>query len=390
VQTHQALRSASGRGWRLSRGALQFELVTDEARLLSLEAEWDRLWARSADRRYTNSFAWRATGWRTTGRPRRRRPCVLVMRRDGEAVLIWPLAIRRRLLLWRIALALGPEYTEYDPVLVAAGPEAEGYVRQAFALLRRRKVADIVNLRFVRHGETVHAALADDPRVRVLARLPSRDVGLAGLATWEAYWRTRGGNVRAHLGRHGRRLDEKGEVTFALVEGGAEFDALVDWTIGQKLAWVEQRGLENDFLATPEFPGFLKAIARRRSAEGTWVSFVLALDGKPLATHMGVLDETRFEGFIIARDPSFAKYSVGTMVTVRSLKWLHERGLDCDLRIGAELHKREWATGERQTLSWRLTATLWGEAFLVLDRALGRLRTAARRLARRPGTPAPK
>jgi CelD/BcsL family acetyltransferase involved in cellulose biosynthesis len=117
--------------------------------------------------------------WQTTGAPRGRALRIVVMRVDGQAVLIWPMTVGR-FGLWRLAGALGPEASEYDPVLVENGPEANERLRVAWQFVRHHCRADIVKVPFVR-GETI---CGRPPPCKVLGSVLIRS--LASICP--AYW----------------------------------------------------------------------------------------------------------------------------------------------------------------------------------------------------------
>jgi CelD/BcsL family acetyltransferase involved in cellulose biosynthesis len=364
----------------MTSGRIGFEIIDDPSRLDALEAEWGRLWARTAGRRFSHGFTWRAEGWRTTGAPLGRRLRVLVMRLDGEAELIWPLAIRRTLGLWRVAVALGPEFTDYDPLLVADGPDAAAHIRAAWAWLCARGLADMLTAPRVRHDSELHAALAGLAAARTVVTLPSPYVSWDGYADWDAYWRSRSKNTRSAFRRRARRFEGLGRVEFQIIDDPQEYESLLDWTLREKLAWLDRQGLYSHFMHRREFGAFLSGIGSRRPAEGRWMMFALKLDGQVVSTKLGGLDERRFEAFIAVNDPAFATYSVGSIMLAETLKWLMARGLEYDFRIGAEPYKFDWATGECAATNYLLPTGPWGEACLMAIAAMREARGARDRL----------
>jgi CelD/BcsL family acetyltransferase involved in cellulose biosynthesis len=358
----------------------QFEIVRDAGRLEALQGEWDALWRRTAARRFTHSHAWRTLGWRTTGAPRGRHLHVLVMRIDGEAVLIWPLAVRRRFWLWRLADALGPEFTDYDPLLVAAGPEATDHVRAAWAWLRANQGPDVVLAPRVRHDTELHDVLANERIVEDTETLPSPYVTWDSYETWAAYWRARSKNTKSRYSRRARHFENLGDVRFYVVEDPDEYRELLAWTIKEKIDWMGRTGLANDFMDRAEFHDFLDQLGPLRTAQGRWIMFALRLDGRIIGTKMGTLDAVRYEGFLAAQDPEFATYSVGSILLVKTLQWLMERGLQYDFRIGEEAYKLDWATGTVAATSHRLAASPWGRVCLALTAGLQAANRAKDRL----------
>ena len=71
------------------------EVLTDPGRFLALAPEWDALWASVPGAYASQGFGWSLAGWRTTARPRGRRPHIVTMRQDGRLVLVWPLTLHR-------------------------------------------------------------------------------------------------------------------------------------------------------------------------------------------------------------------------------------------------------------------------------------------------------
>ncbi len=322
--------------------ASPFQVVTTEADFLALAPEWDALWAR-ADRPFlSRGFAWCLAGWRSTGKPRGRRLRIVTMREEGRIVLIWPMTVRRRLFL-TAAAALGPESTEYDPILVEAGPDAARRIREAWDFVRQDAGIDVVTIPFARQDSDAHAVLSTHAGVARTHTLPAPEAHFG--ASWDAYWRTRSANLRNGLTRRRKRLAEQGTVTSAWVEDDAEFETLLDWALTRKRDWMRRTGLANDFIATTEYRDFLLALWRQPTAMGRLAMLALRVNGVPVAVKIGCLDGTRLEGFITTYDRAWSTYSPGQIILADCLAWCQANGLYYDFRIGDEAYKRDWSTG---------------------------------------------
>ncbi|WP_353228029.1 GNAT family N-acetyltransferase [Novosphingobium sp.] len=360
-----------------------FETITQERDFLALEREWDQLWARTHRPQFSHRFAWFRHGWETTGRPRGRRMFIVVMRVNGRAVLIWPLAVHRRL-AWQVGAPLGPEFTEYDSVLVEDSPAAADHLRAALGFLHRHCPADLVVVPHARAGSAMQAVLSAETLPGTRHTLPSPLVSFAGFASWDAYWNARSKNTRGNTGRRSRRFAELGTVTYELIEDRAEFEALLAWTLAHKVEWMARMRLDNDFMRTSEFAQFLRVMGTTVTAPetrpGRLVMFALKLGGKTVATKIGTLDALRYEGFIAAQDPDFASYSTGAIAMMECLKWCMARGLEYDFRIGEEPYKLDWATDDRPATTYRLAIRRGGRALLACEAAFLTLRIAKDRL----------
>lgn len=354
---------------------LAFETVADFDRFCALEGEWNDLWARTGQRQFSHRFVWFKLGWETTGVARGRRMHVLVVRRNGRAVLIWPLALRRRMLWWQAA-ALGPEFTEYDPILVEAGEDAAGLIVAARQHLAQTCPAALIAVQHVRQGSPADTALRSDPAVVVGETLASPYIDWAPFADWDAYWQSRSKNTRSGYLRRLRKFAELGTLSFERVTDRAEIARLLAWTLEHKIAWMDRTGHDNDFMRTTEFAAFLGRMTGVDDAAGTMALYAMRLDGRVVATKLGTMDDRRYEGFISAHDPEFHAYSLGTIVMVKSLKWLIQRRLKYDFRIGDEAYKRDWATNDRPATSYLLVNRPEGRRLLGAEHAIAWQRAA--------------
>ena len=343
-----------------------FELITTEAAFKALEAEWNDLWERSVEKRFTQSFSWRWVGWRTTGRARARELKILIMRVAGQAVLIWPLAVRRRYKLWREAIALGPEYTDYHPIVVADTPMADQYMTAAANHLSGLRVADAIRAPFLNAEQAPSVVPRSGPRRLSLETLPSPRISFAGFPSWEAYWNSRSKNMKSNVKRRSRRLAELGEVTFERITDRAQFERLLDWTMRRKIEWMRRNGLDNDYIRAPEFTHFLSSIGDDIYPAGRWTMHALKLNGRVIATEMGTMDSRRFESFMGAQDDTHSTLSPGVLLQVRILEQTFAAGLEYDFRIGAESYKSAWATHDAPVTSITFSTGAWGAIYMDL------------------------
>ena len=344
---------------------MQFSIISDHDAMIALEADWNALWERSESRRFTNTFTWRALGWRTTGLPRGREMRILVGRVGDETALIWPLLVRKRLLFWRTASTFGPEYTDYHPLLVSPGPAAATHVQHAWEYLRENLDADVVTAAFVDRACVLHDVLSAEKRFGRSETLPSPKLRWGETRSWDQYWRSLSRNRRSQLTRRMRRLTDLGAVTFERVEEGDEYREVVDWTITQKLEWMKRCGLNNNYLATKEFRAFLLALGENNMQQGRWLVFALKVNGKLVATKLGAINEHCSENFISAYDAALSKLAPGSLIFVKTLEWLCDCGLDYDFRFGEESYKEQWASEDHPVTTFDTALTPMGVLLLT-------------------------
>jgi len=166
------------------------------------------------------SFDWIRRSWEHIARVRGQKLFVVVGRRAGKVVLIWP-PVRFRKLLMQTAEWIGGEHICRNDVLVEDAPEAGEWLEAAWSFVT--KTVDFMWLN--RMGDD--AALG--PLIhRVMGVVSSVEetpyVDWADWPDWEAYWRKRTKNVRKGLARRRRRFEEQGKVGFGFVTSPEEIE----------------------------------------------------------------------------------------------------------------------------------------------------------------------
>ena len=353
--------------------ALTCDVVTSAARLEELRAEWDDVWHRAAAPRHSQSHDWAMAAWQISASRRSRDLWVLVMRQAGRPVLIWPMTLRRKAGC-RIAEGLGSDSCDFDPLLVADGPQAGDAMATAWAYVRACLPADIVHIPFVAVGSRRAATLAGHGLSRFVDPLPCPVVEIAQTRDWSAYWTSRKKKLRQGIARRQRRLEELGQLEIRWLHDHAEIVTAIDAMLGWKADWARAKGLRAAFLERADYRQFLIAMATRATDCGQMKVMAALLDGRPIAVSTGSTDGHRFEGYVTTFDRAYDAVAPGTLLLAACLQWCSEQGLDCDMRIGAEPYKLDWATTDAPVANHDVTLTARGAAYLALRVGLFRTR----------------
>ncbi len=360
---------------------LILSVADDPAAFAGLQTEWDALWHRVPGAHVSQSFDWCRTGWEVCAASRGDALHVVVGRRDGRLVLVWPLAIERRGLA-REARCLGSGSTDYDALLVEPGTMAAAQAAAALRWLKTSGAVDILIAPFVGEGSPQAASVGSAGLRGLQHDLPAPLLDHSVHGTWPAYLASRGAKLRNELARRRRHLDGEGTVCIGFVAGEAEIATAIDWALEHKVASLARSGLRSDFLSAPDYRAFLTAVARAPEGCGRTAVMTLTIDGRIVAAKLGTIDATRFEGFVTVYDAAFAKWSPGSLLLAECLRWCFEHGLDYDFRIGDEDYKRLWATETRQVRTHQLAISRRGAVALslrALNLSLGMMVDAARR-----------
>jgi CelD/BcsL family acetyltransferase involved in cellulose biosynthesis len=146
--------------------------------------------------------------------------------------------------------------------------------------------------------------------------------------SYEAVEQALDGKFRQNLRRRRRRMAERGEVKYALVDpkdGKAVDDALADLFEIEASGW---KGREGTAIALrPELVGFYAQIARDAARRGALALGTLALAGKVVAAHLSIVHGKRHYLIKIGYDESLHEYSPGQQMVADAIRDSCARGL---------------------------------------------------------------
>ena len=343
-----------------------YEIVSDAAAMLALRREWEDLCTRSPGHYLGQTFDWARVSWETTAEPRGRRLHCLVARYDGRVGLIWPLVTfrgRRH----SVAHPLGSETSEYSAVLIETCADAEQRVAAAWRVLRATCRCDLIELPNVRSDSVLGAMLSRSAGLALTFPTSAPWVSWAGIADWDTYCRGLSSARRSGLNRKLKRLQEAGDLRFEAVTEPRRCEAILNWMIEHKRAWLHKTGLHNDWLLSREYRAFLSASTAAFGPAGRRVVFTLELDGCVVAAELSSVHEARVEWFMGAHDPEYGKHSPGQLLKEHCLRWAFDRRLDYDLRIGNEPEKLIWSNREGEAASYVVAISTQGAVHVLAN-----------------------
>jgi CelD/BcsL family acetyltransferase involved in cellulose biosynthesis len=183
--------------------------------------------------------------------------------------------------------------------------------------------------------------------------------------SYEAVEKALDGKFRQNLRRRRRRLEEKGEVKYALVDAkdaGAIDTALADLYEIEASGW---KGKDGTAIAQrPELVGYYTQLARDAAKRGALALGKLTLDGKPIAAHLSIVHARRHFLIKIGYDESLHEYSPGQQMVAEAIRDSCARGLaefdflgpcmDWKLDWESQLRTHRWLTIFRPTRGGKL------------------------------------
>jgi CelD/BcsL family acetyltransferase involved in cellulose biosynthesis len=345
-----------------------FEIVTARAGFDALATEWDDLFARAGrDHQGFQTFSW---NWHWCnhylGKPRDGGGClsVLVGRRAGRLVMVWPLVTRRVAGVTQLTW-MGAPVSQYGDVLIDDLPDALAILRAGWAHVIAATKPDLVSLPRVR----ADAAVA--PLITELCALPTRRLqapylDLASAPDFETYMQRHSGRSRKKRRAAAKRLAEQGAKFVQHAKDATASQLAVD-AIVSKRAQLLERGIISPPLADPRMRAFFADAAAAGAHSAGVTVYALEIDGERAAIDVLVACKDAIATHIFAYEPKYAKDRVGAYLLELTIAQAFADGRHTfDLLAPADDYKLRWADGTIDVTDWAVPVSAKGTAYARL------------------------
>lgn len=321
--------------------------------LEGIAPDWLRLSSRDPKATVFQTYSW-CSSWlsaaASVGKPEK--PFVIVVRRHGIPVLIWPLS-RRVLAGCRMLQALGDPATQYCDALVDPDCDRAVALDLAWQTVLSRSHADLLYLRRVRDDASI-ATLTAIGSIPADDAAPFADLELAATAA-------------NHKGRRRKKLRERmttlagiGEVTFEVLKDTEQKIAAVDEAVAFKRDWMRRRALWSGGYTHPAAVAFTRFIA----TDPAFVVMSLRSGATRVAIDVGYEMRGTFWSLVRSYDSRFAELTPGHLIMMHELDYCVGQGLtQLDFLAPSQRYKREWSTGAVAVRDAIIPLTLRGRMF---------------------------
>ena len=184
-------------------------------------------------------------------------------------------------------------------------------------------------------------------------------------SSWEEYQNKLTSKIKADSRRRRKRLAEKGELRFEILEPGKEKLSIVFETFFEQKRTRYQNTGAYDMLASDAARCFYSNVPMELGEGAKAQLTALFLDNLVLATHWGVVDKGRFYLLMPTFSQDWKRYSPGRLLKEHLHKWSIEQGLKVfDFTVGREEYKKEWCELEIKLLEILQSRTLKGKLYV--------------------------
>ncbi len=362
----------------------RFAIIQSTEDLLSIQAEWDRLWI-DAQAAYFLSFPFIYECWNTIHRPQGATLCCAVAYGNNRLLAVLPMVLQRRK-LWMAATTGGPRAAENCDILIERSAQSQALARALLEEFLKLSQPDFIEWEFVKAGSHLETAIQSTPSLRIIETVlePIPYADLKAEVDWASYIRSLSKSYRSKIARESRRLHEQGKIAVDILKGAPA--PMIDWLFVQKRKWSERTNKRGDWVFSPHYQEFLNKLFA--SSPGFLV-FVMKLDDAPIAVKLVAINSRSANLVMITYDDSYRRFSPGNVLDEFMMEYIFEnyldrdgRHLDLDFGPGLEHYKLHWSRGNAlASNSYHIASSRWGWARFRFKQAITRLRGFASRAA---------
>lgn len=348
---------------------LDLEVARDLAAFEALESDWNSLFERAGQshqlfQTYNWNWHWCQSYLEPDGTDNDLKLSVVVGRRDGRAVMIWPLITNQHLGV-RYVCWMGAPVSQYSDVIIEDAPEKMDWMNAGWRFICSELAGDMVCIPKVREDSVLCALLRElGIRPDQETEAPYADLEKAG--TFEVYASRFSSRQRKNRRRQRRRLAEHGEISFEVLKKGPAAAAAAQQAIDMKRLWLERQAFVSKAFSDRRIDDFFSsALASGERPAGCEVG-VLKVGDETAAIEIGVACKGRVASHICvySLDQKFVQSGAGGIVTEDTIRHCLDADVDTfDLMAPADPYKYEWTDSAVKVCDYALPLTSRGHAY---------------------------
>jgi len=332
-----------------------YEIVTTRGAFDALRNEWDALFERAGNgTQLFQTFGW-LWHWCNNYLPQDGGSggpnlAILVGRREGKLVTVWPTVIERHGGLNQLTW-MGAPVSQYGDILIDEVPDADAILREGWKHLIETLRPDVVWLTRVRADAAVAPLLADIG-ARATQRLAAPYLDLTSAPDFDSYMLRHSNRARKKHRAAARKLAALGELEF-ICEGQTERSQdLASTAVERKNSQLLEKGIVSPALADPRTQRFFAEAAGPSASSGV-VVYALEVSGERAAIDVLVSAKQHIATHVFAYDPKYAKERVGAHLLELTIERTFEEGYTTlDMLAPADDYKLRWADGVVEVVDW--------------------------------------
>ena len=345
-------RSGPGADYSIDvAAAYSVDVVSDYARFVNLEAEWNETVERAGIAHPFLRHEWVRTWWDAFSTPSARL-YILVVRAHGRITAIAPF-MRDTAPMYGVPARrirfIQNDHTPRTDIIVAAQPD-ESYRAIWRALRADRDRWDVLLLsQLERESDTrrVFGELAAADRCATGVWQSSNSPYLSLTGTWDEYLNSLPAKFRSNLRNRMSRLTRLGEPVLEVLSERSAIEAACDeaWRL-ESSGWKREAGTA--ITCDPAVHRFYTTLVERGTAAGWLQLLFLKVGDRRIATSYGACFNGRLFLFKTGYDPEFATGAPFKILTYFAIREAYAHGLtEVDFLGDAEPWKLEWTSTSR-------------------------------------------
>lgn len=319
-------------------------------------------------------YEWGMAWWHSIGKPSGAKMLVVACYEKDELVGLIPFSIRIKYGV-RVLRLLGHEVYYYRNFLVKE-PSLMPFIWQTVFEDKSFDFADIKNI----HEDTEEKSFFDARMVKIHTSNVYYNDSLGSQR--DEFMKLYSKSFRRKIRRTQKYIDDNTNLEIDYCRGEPVPEDVVDFLVRRKKEWTEERGKRGLFDESDPLT-FYREIIQIAAQAGKILLYWMRLDGVVVGTVFSVIEKGTLYGHTMAFDPIASRYAPGIFMSMESLLWASENGLqENNFMEGEEEYKTRFTKISRLIHEYTYARTFAGKLYCWLYTALSFARKLKERNAK--------
>lgn len=340
----------------------EFNIIQSFAGLKDLQQSWNELFeahGRGPQLFQSFNFIWH---WANQTPSPEKKLRIVTAHLDGELVIVAPLYMERKFGLKVLSWAGGP-VAQYGDILMKDHVDNLMWLKDAFKYVCETLRPDLFYLRKTRFDAAV-TPLLENNAATILEENAAPYIEIRGAESFTEFSKRYSQRSRKSKRRHRRKLEEHGELGFALLVESSEANAAANHAIALKRQWLNDMKIISPAFKTDILDRFFDATSKPGDHPIGLLVSQLSVAEKPVALEIGMRAKNYYGAHLGAYDPAYIAHSPGTLQMQDTIAGLINEGIEIiDLFAPGDQYKYEWTDQSVPVYDFAYSVTMLGRAF---------------------------
>jgi len=359
-----------------------FSIIQTAKEFDGLKQEWNELFeAHGTGTQLFQTYNW-IWHWINQFELCPRNMVILTGKIDNELVLVAPLILEQKPGL-KILKWIGEPVSQYGDILIKENGQNLHWLKAGFNYINETIKPDLFHLRKTRFDAAV-TPLLEMYNATILEETAAPYIEIRGDENFTEFNKRYSQRSRKAKRRHRRKLEEKGPLTFNLLDEGKDANRAACHAVNLKRDWLKTTKTFSPAFSSTVIDKFFDAATKENNHSANIKVSELCVDNHPAAIEIGILVKNYYGAHLGVYDQAYIAHSPGSLQMQDTIAALIEKGVKTiDLFAPGDPYKYEWTEQSVPVYDFAYSTSVKGRLYeeAYLKRARPALKRAVKSIS---------